>query len=167
MREELMTFLLSARDADLAYQDTKELVAQLDLQCKKITPSMSDMPGGGGDDHGRERAYVALLDAKELLVRRLERTVRAQVEVGDFIDRVPGRPVHRAILRRRYVHCEPWRDVEKWLKKHGEWYEERQIYNLHGEALQSARQLWAIEHEEMDNEDSSSGLENEQAMEDS
>lgn len=108
-------------------------------QATQITARLSLVPGGGGGD--KEKLLAALADAAEEALQKQQAALDRQQEIERFIDCIPT-PVCRQILRLRYVDLCTWREVEKRLKKTGTYYEERQIFNLHGKALREARTIW-------------------------
>lgn len=64
--------------------------------------------------------------------------------VERFIARL-GDPVCRTVLRLRYLEGLSWTQLQKRLYQDGLYYSERQIFRLHGAALQEARELWPKE----------------------
>jgi hypothetical protein len=97
------------------------------------------MPGGGDSD--KEKLLAALADeGGEALAKHAEAESRRR-EIEEFINTLPT-PVCRIILRYRYVECLPWTRVIFALRQSGIYYEERQIYYLHGNALKEARKVW-------------------------
>ena len=55
---------------------------------------------------------------------------------------------HRILLRLKYVDLLTWSGVQDRMRESNIYYSERQIYRIHGEALQEARKLWAQLHQE-------------------
>lgn len=145
MYDEVRGFLESARETQLKYAEHAARVLELDSKARRVTASASLAPGGGGD---KERLLATLADERERMrLLAAEELVRLR-EIEEFIDRVPGRDIHRIILRRRYLHYESWNGVTRYLKANGLYYEKRQIYRLHGEAIGHAREQWEKEHKE-------------------
>ena len=50
---------------------------------------------------------------------------------------------HRAILKLRYVDSLRWSTVKKKLAKQGFYYEDRQMFRLHKDAVAEAQKLWS------------------------
>jgi len=139
--DEVRFFLSSAWDAEFAYRRSKRKVAELEERCQNITANWNGMPGGGGDVH-KDDTLNALAD---WITRRDEwnrELSRREAEVERFLDNIPD-DRHRAILKLRYVDRMSWPKVLVGLRDAGYYYEERNVFKLHGKALNSARELWA------------------------
>lgn len=55
---------------------------------------------------------------------------------------------HRILLRLKYADALSWPQVQQQMQESGIYYSERQLYRIHGDALQAARKLWAGQHPE-------------------
>lgn len=122
-----------------------ERVRTLQAQCEKMTTVLTGMPRGGSSDP--ERLMALLADERAALDARLLQAEGQTREVEDFIARLPDR-LYREILSRRYIDCLRWPKVLEKLQDQGDYYEERQMFRLHGRALNAARKLWEEEHTE-------------------
>lgn len=120
---------------------------QLRAQATRITTQYKDMPGGGAGDPGALLAALADEDTEALNMHSKARARRQEIE--SFIDEL-AEPLHRTILRLRYVECMQWLPLRFALQKAGYYYEERQIFEHHGAALKEARALWK-QRKETDN----------------
>lgn len=140
-------FLNSVREAHFDRDRCLRKLQQTASQCVSLTAQVSGIPGGHGGDSHKDGAWAALADQRSQLEELYERAVRQEMEVESFISQL-GQDVHRIILRLRYVDMLPWPAVQKRLEKNNIFYSDRQIYRIHGEALQEARSLWAQLHQE-------------------
>lgn len=143
-------FLNSVRYARIEYSRLSERIKALESRCMSITASMSAMPDGGGAD--AQALWAALADESAKLYPELRHAQEAEREVNEFINTLPN-PAHRLVLKLRYVDVRGWEDVIQHLTQGGLAYSARQVYRIHGEALEVARALWNETHkEERDNE---------------
>lgn len=140
-------FLDSVRYARLEYHRLSEKVKLLETQCEHITATLKATPGGGSAD--TEKIWAALADESGRLYRQLRAVLERTGEVEDFIEKLPD-PRHRLILKLRYLDSMRWPEVNRHMSQGGVYYSDRQMFRLHGEALNSARALWAATHEEED-----------------
>lgn len=137
-------FLESVRDARFEVRRSEIKLEELEAQSTSITARMTGMPGGGGDVH-KDHALIALAMARSALeITRAEAEAKVR-EVEWFINLLPD-VRHRAVLTFYYVHLFKWPRVVEELEKCGMYYSDRHIFRLHGDALQSARMLWADTH---------------------
>lgn len=144
--DELRAFLGSVQEARFRYNRAVTREQELRERCEHITTSWSEAPGGGGDVH-RDGPLVALAAAHAALKPLYLAWERAEDEVDRFLDGITD-VRYRAILKYRYVDLYTWPRVMKELEKSGIYYEERQVFRLHGKALNEARELWRARQEE-------------------
>ena len=150
-------FLDSVREARFNEARCRRKLQEMDAQCRSITAQMTGMPGGGSADPHKDGAWAALADQAALLrelydqaalLRELyDQAVRRETDVERFISRLE-KDTHRILLRLKYVDLLTWNCVQERMQENGIYYSERQIYRIHGEALQEARKLWARLHPE-------------------
>ena len=140
----LRCFLESAKDVHLKVADLRERARGLESAAQRVTANLSGMPKGGGAD--REALLSALADAHGRLLLDIAEEEQRKIEISDFVDRVPTSAAGRAVLRRRYLHYESWKQVRKWLAAHQMSYSAQSVYRIHGEAISAARVLWSREH---------------------
>ena len=148
--DELRAFLGSVQDARFQYNRAVTREQELRERCEHITTSWSEAPGGGGDVH-KDGPLVALAQAHAALKPLYLAWERAEDEVDRFLDGIQDTR-YKAILKYRYVDLYTWPRVIKELEKSGIYYEERQVYRLHGKALNEARELWKKRQEENEHE---------------
>jgi hypothetical protein len=140
------TYLNSVRALRVEQERLRLHSEELMTRCAKMTASLTGMPRGGGD--GIEALWALLADEDRDYVERLRETRARVAEVEGFIDRTDATDLQKEILKLRYLECMDWRTVQKTLRKSGSWYEERQVFEHHGRALNCARELWEKEHKE-------------------
>ena len=149
-----LDFLRSVRWARAQARRTDLRLQELRASATRITAQITGMPGGGSDLH-RDGLRVALADMETRLTEEHREALVREREVLTFLSRLPDAS-HREVLTLRYVSCLRWPQIREELEKVGLYYEERQIYRIHGNALQAARQLWQNTEEEETHEDSDS-----------
>ncbi|NCC85263.1 MAG: hypothetical protein EOM03_14220 [Clostridia bacterium] len=132
--------LLSVREAGVEKARLRKKIARLESQTERMTASLTGMPHGGNAD--AEKMWATLADLKTLYNDKLVAAELTELEVSDFIDRLPN-DTQRIILRLRYLGLLSWPAVQRSLLERNIYYEIRQIYRLHGEALNAARELWS------------------------
>lgn len=140
-RDPTRAFLETVRDARLTLARCRRKLQQAEDQCGQITAKI-DMTGVSGHNSGAQKdgQWAALADLRELLAEQYSRALRSEVEVERFLSKIED-PNQRVILRMRYADCMRWPEVQEKLQEDGVYYSERQIFRLHGEALQTARKL--------------------------
>ena len=140
-------FLDSVREARFNEARCRRKLQEMDAQCRSMTAQMTGMPGGGSTDPHKDGAWAALADQAALLRELYDQAVRRETDVERFISRLE-KDTHRILLRLKYVDLLTWNCVQERMRENGIYYSERQIYRIHGEALQEARKLWAQLHPE-------------------
>lgn len=145
-QDPVRAFLGTAREARLEEARCRRRLQEIEAQCRNVTPSLSAMPHGGGDSH-RDGPLAALADQRQLHEALLTAAIRQEMKVERFIARLE-KDSHRIILKLRYVDLMGWGRIQEQLEAQGLYYSDRQIYRLHGEALQEARRVWAELHRE-------------------
>ena len=140
-QDPVRAFLESVKEARFEQHRCHRKMLELDAQCQSITAQMSGMPGGGSGDKHRDALWAALSDQREAYRDKYLLAKKREQEVEKFISGLPN-PVHRAVLSLHYVDLMTWPYVTKELERCGIYYSERQIFRLHGDALQAARLLW-------------------------
>lgn len=135
-RDPVREYLNSVLEARMEIKRLQHKVSQLEAQATKTTTIITGMPRGGNADRDAVLAVLA-----DLTVEYREKIVAAEKrerDVNAFIDSLPSRDC-RVILRLRYVEGFGWRKVLTALNKYGFRLSERQMFRLHGKALQEAR----------------------------
>jgi hypothetical protein len=140
-REEVKDFLGSVLRAKFAYFRCLRQAEELEEKCTALSSPLSSEGGRGTADVHKDNLLIALADKTALLPKLYEKWTDAEWEVDNFLDRIED-DRYRAILKLRYVDMLRWPKIVEELKKVGIWYEERQVHNLHGDALNAARELW-------------------------
>ena len=138
--EEVKAFLGAVMEARFRYRRACRKVEELEERCEQITTTWSEAPGGGGDVH-KDGPIIALAQKRSELPTLYAAWERAEEEVDRFLDEITDNR-YRAILKLRYVDLLRWPKVlEKLKSEAGIYYEERQMFTLHGKALNAAQEL--------------------------
>lgn len=140
MEDEVKAFLGSVQQARYKFQRCLWQIEELRRRCESITAGWSAEPTGSGDVH-KDGPLVALADKRTEMHRLYREWEEREEEVNRFLDRLPDYK-HRVILSLRYVDLLRWPVVKQRMESVGLYYEERQMFNLHGKALEAARALW-------------------------
>ena len=155
-QDEARAFLRSVRALRSERLQAERRIEQLRTEAEHITTSykLIGNVSGGGDQH-KDALLAELADRSTELEEKIRALWRREALVDTFIERIPDAR-HRAILRLRYIDCLPWPKVQAALEALGFWYDERQIFRLHGAALQIARGMypdWVKQHPELKEEE--------------
>lgn len=137
--DEVRDYLESAKWAHARVARLKRKVQDLETQVCHITPSYSGMPGGGGSD--ATNAWLALAQLHRDYLAELVRAERIEKDVSDFIDSL-ATPENREVLQLRYCEGLHWPEVTARMQQAGYFYSDRQVYRIHGSALNEAREKW-------------------------
>ena len=139
-RDPVKEFLRSALEAKLEAKRRSRRVKELESRCTKMTAA-PDSGACGGGNADREALWALLADERSKEETALHEELSQYKDVEDFIARLDD-PVHRAILRLRYLEGLGWVKLQQQLYRDGVYYSERHITRLHGAALEEARELW-------------------------
>jgi len=147
----LKEFLGSVSEARLDAKRLGRKIQRLEAQATRVTSNITGMPGGGSSD--RELLLAKLADLKTECEFAKLRAEEKEQEVAAFIDKLDD-PTSRMILKLRYCECLGWvatrryqRSVqEELIKMAGLAYEDRNLYRLHGKALNEARKIYYREN---------------------
>lgn len=139
MHDETVAFLRSLRIAQIERRQKEQRLDRLMAEAERVTSKLS-FTGGGGDKRG-DALLAEIADRS----REVEEAIRACLEreslVEVFISSL-GDARHRAVLYQRYVLGASWDAVRDELAEIGLQYEMRNVYRLHGAALQAAREQY-------------------------
>lgn len=145
VNDDLRSFLGSVQEARFQYQRAVSREQELRDRCEHITAGWDTGPSGSGDIH-KDGPLVALAQAHGELRPLYQAWEQAEEQVDRFLDGIRDTR-YKAILKYRYVDLYRWPRIKKELEKCGIYYEERQMFRLHGEALNEARELWRARQE--------------------
>lgn len=134
-------FLESVREARFNMDRASRELRKEEARCEQITAQLSGDHGGNGDPH-KDGAWAVLADRRTQLEECYAEAERRAVAVEEFVKQIPAAN-HRILLRLRYIDLLHWPEVRKRLGDYKLYYSERQIFRLHGDALEAARKLWA------------------------
>lgn len=131
---------LNYRALVLEVRQLKSHLASLERAMDSISgPQLSFTPKGphsGGSPV--ERQVVRFLDVQELYKAKLTEKLAQLVIVEQAIDSLDS-PAERLVMRLRYMEGRSWASVCSLLQREG--YSERQVYRLHGFALQKLKEV--------------------------
>lgn len=145
-RDPVRELLNSVLESRIEVKRIERKLAVLEARVTKITAELTGMPGGGTSD--RNAALAAFSDLTRDYYERLVAAEKHEVEVTDFINRLQSSD-SRAILKLHYVDCKKWPKVLTALRAAGRDIDERRMFQLHGIALNEARELYKeIHHDE-------------------
>ena len=143
-RDPVREYLNSVIEARMEIKRLQHKVSQLEAQATKVTTIITGMPRGGNAD--RDTILAVLADLTSEYHAKIAAAEKRERDVNVFIDSLPSRDA-RIILRLRYVEGFGWRKVLSALNKYGLHLSERQMFRLHGRALNEARERY--EHERL------------------
>ena len=137
---DIVQYLWGARDAVAETRRRHLRVQELEARCTTITAKMNGMPGGGGDRHSLEQAYLALAEERVAELEAIKEETRKHHDIERLINSLPTLE-HRAVLRHRYLRGLDWDAVQREMARDRIVYCDRQIFRLHGEALNEVRRI--------------------------
>lgn len=143
-------FLRSVKEARIEKRRCEHRLEELRSQCERMTAAYGPSTGGGGEVH-KDALLIAAAEQSEVLRRKAAAYVGRICAVEEFIAELPD-VRQRTILRLRYVDLLGWNAVREGLQEYGLYYEDRQMFRLHGAALAEARRrfpAYAARHPEI------------------
>ena len=142
-RDPVRELLNSVLESRIEVKRIERKLAVLEARVTKITAELTGMPGGGTSD--RNAALAAFADISRDYYERLVAAEKREIEVTDFINRLQSSD-SRVILKLHYVDCKKWPKVLTALRAAGRDIDERRMFQLHGIALNEARELFKETH---------------------
>ena len=128
-KSELMDILDAAREAHKIIQAQVEHIDSLDGQIKKITPSYSGMPGGGGEQDKMAELMAMKMDVMHDSLAVVMRALEAQKRAETLIYHLQGK--YLEVLSRRYLDGNEWNAVAAKMN-----YSKQQLHNIHNQAVE-------------------------------
>lgn len=125
MRDEVSRYLWSAREAKAEVHRRHLRVRELEARCAVLT----------GQGQAPEQARRDLMAERERELEAIREENRKYREVEEAIGRL-SRSECRVALRLRYLRGLRWRTVQQEMERAGYYYSDREIFRLHGEALE-------------------------------
>lgn len=104
-------------------------IERLRSRAEKITTSYSDVPTFGDYDDYRQTVITDMIDTESEYKEAVAECKKKMQEIQFLISCLENYN-ERSALERHYIYLENWQDVA--LQLH---YTERQIHNIHGDAL--------------------------------
>lgn len=142
MYSDVKEYLKSVWLARVEIERLSVRIKEMETQAFKTTPQITGMPRGGGAD--AQALWAKILDDTDKLYAKQNYYYDHVKQVEEFIDLLPT-DKHKEILKLRYVNCLNWPEVARLLEHAGFYYDIRQVFRLHGAALEEARKLWETE----------------------
>lgn len=136
----VILYLWGAREAKAEVRRRHLRVQELEARCTSITAKMNGMPGGGGDRHSLEQAYLALSAERDAELEAIREENRKYHEIEERIGGLSC-PEYRAVLRHRYLRGLRWAVVQREMARDKFFFCDRELYRIHGEALDEMRRV--------------------------
>ena len=132
--EDPKAFFRQIRTVDREIEELQEV--RLGLRASLYSIGGSGAPSGGSRDPDRFGRILSRVEGvEEKITARLERLVALKGRAVEIIEVLPD-VAQRSVLRRRYLMGQEWPVIARAMH-----YDERQIYRIHGKALESVRAL--------------------------
>ncbi len=123
-------YLGKIRQTDRTVQRLLELRFSLRASLYSTGAALSGMPGGGHDPDRTGRTIARLDELERRIDAYVDELVARKSEAFLRIRRLPELS-EQDVLIARYLQCKPWPVIAREMH-----YEERQVYRIHGRALQ-------------------------------
>ena len=107
----------------------EDAVLEIQTRLTRISPVLSDMPHATGNTDKMTDGISRLIELKDKLNRKIDESSYYELMVMEMISKLKD-PIHRTILYRLYILCEPLQEVAD--KIH---YTYNYTCTLHGYAL--------------------------------
>lgn len=139
MYNDVREFLGSVWYARAEIERLSVRIKEMQTQATKMTSQATGMPRSGGAD--AQALWSRIVDDTDALYAKQRFYYEHVKLVEQFIDEL-STDKYKEILKLRYVNCMSWPEVEGHLQHAGFYYEIRQVFRLHGAALEEARRVW-------------------------
>ena len=141
LHDNVRSFLRSVSQLTSRSQLAYERWQRLQATAESMTARYGDAPSGGKTDPHKDAVWQSAIAAREQFRSAYNAAAEREQEVAMLVDRLPKQE-HRVLLHYRYLAGLRWSDVLKSMEKHNLYYSERQMFNLHGEALKALRKIY-------------------------
>lgn len=138
--QRILEFLTRAGDAAKEARRCERRLQEAWAECQRITAQIDSIPGGSGDVH-KDTAWAAYAELKTELEGAYIRAKRLELRAETLLQRLT-KTEYRAVLSLRYMQSLRWPMVQEGMAALGFYYEERNIYNIHDNAVRQAASLW-------------------------
>jgi hypothetical protein len=106
----------------------------LELRDKWIDPSaetahIGNVGGVSGEQNKLESSYICLVQMQENMYKAQDRYLDMLIKIEIAIEKLDDETL-KSLLRLRYIHCIPWKDVAVRLS-----YDVSHVFRLHNEAV--------------------------------
>jgi len=131
-KNEVKRLLWSARHADREMERIRERIERLDALRKRVTPTYSQAPGGGGGNSSRiEDITAQIMELEEMWRVKTQEYLQQYKKVEEAVCLVENQDTKAAeTLRLRYLDGTNWEDIAAI-----EHYEQRHVYRLHRQGI--------------------------------
>jgi len=121
--------LRQIRDIDMEVKDLEDSLLELETKLTRITPILSDMPKGGGDNDKMSAGISKLVEMKKEYWQRISQLRDYQKKCETIVFGLSC-SIYRFILYQRYFKYRSFNEISEMSN-----YSYRHICRLHGEAL--------------------------------
>ena len=108
----------------------QDSIIEIETKLTRISPILSDMPKGGGDQDKISGGVAHLCELKEMLDQMLTESCLKRAEIIRKIERLDNEN-YRTILRERYINLKSFEEISIMFP-----YTYNHTLKLHGHALQ-------------------------------
>lgn len=140
-KDELRLFLEGIAVTKTEIAICEDRIRRLNDAAENTTTTWRDMPGGGSSDIHKDVNLTQLADELSKYTAACATFKARQLAAISLIDHLDN-AAYRVLLTLRYVDCMTWSSIPEAMEKFNLYYCERQIYRLHGEALNAARKIY-------------------------
>lgn len=128
-KEKVKRLLKAAGYAQRRVKRLDEQLASLRAMREKVTPTMTQAPGGGGTGNRIEELTMRIMELEEEQRRRILSYLGAYHNAQEAIDHLPE-DNQKLILSQRYLEGDYWEDIARDMS-----YSRRQVFRIHDEAI--------------------------------
>ena len=128
-KEKVKRLLKAAGYAQRRVKQLDEQLASLRAMREKVTPTMSQAPGGGGTGNRIEELTMRIMELEEEQRRRILSYLEAYHNTQEAIDLLPE-DNQKLILSQRYLEGNYWEDIARDMN-----YGRAQVFRIHDEAI--------------------------------
>lgn len=128
-KEKVKRLLKAAGYAHRIVKQLDEQLASLRVMREKVTPTMSQAPGGGGTGNRIEELTMRIMELEEEQRRRILSYLEAYHNTKEAIDLLPE-DNQKLILSQRYLEGNYWEDIARDMN-----YGRAQVFRIHDEAI--------------------------------
>lgn len=136
-------YLGKAQAARLRKIGYEERLLELRSRAERMSAGLSPVPHSG-PYASLEAIWARLADEVDRYEAVIAEAVEEMKEIDDFIDSLHISYVEQEILRLRYCNGLSYEQIQRLIRKAGYWYSMAYLWELHGNALEAARQEYQL-----------------------